>query len=348
MAGDIHRNPALADTLEAIAKQGRDAFYTGAIAADVVATLNRLGGLHTLDDFAEAKGEYVKPIFSSYRGYDVYECPPNGQGFVALEILNILSGYDFAGMAPMSPLRLHRHIEAARIAYRDRDAVLGDPSFSALGVERVLAPAYAAAQRKRISDEKAMGDLGPESGIGHSDTIYLCIVDRDGNAISFINSIYKNFGSAIVTDKTGIVLHDRGACFVVEPGHPNTIGGAKRPLNTIIPGMLMKDGKPVMPFGVMGGHYQPIGHAHVIANLLDFGMDVQEALDAPRVFAYDGVVNIERGVPAEAAAALARLGHRTVVSPDPIGGGQAIWIDRARGTLAGGSDPRKDGVALGY
>jgi gamma-glutamyltranspeptidase/glutathione hydrolase len=347
-SGDIHCNPALARTLSAIAERGRDAFYTGAVAADMVASLNRLGGLHTLADFAEARGDYVTPIMAPYRGYDVYQCPPNGQGFVVLEMLNILAGYDFAGIAPLSALRLHREIEAARLAYRDRDTVLGDPGFGSLAVDRVLQPAYADGLRRRIRDDRALGDLGAPSGIGHSDTIYLCVVDRDGNAISFINSVYRHFGSAIVTDQTGIVLHNRGACFVVEPGHPNTIGGAKRPLNTIIPGMLMKDGRAVMPFGVMGGHYQPIGHAHLIGNLLDFAMDVQEALDAPRVFAYDGVVKVERGVPADATAALARLGHQIVPALDPIGGGQAIWIDRARGVLIGGSDPRKDGMALGY
>ncbi|MBM3597927.1 MAG: gamma-glutamyltransferase [Alphaproteobacteria bacterium] len=347
-AGDIHRNPQLAATLKSIAKQGRDAFYTGAVAQDMVKTLNRMGALHTMEDFAAATGEYVTPISSNYRGYDVYECPPNGQGFVVLEMLNILQGFDFDDVPPLSSKRFHRQIEAARLAYRDRDVVLGDPRFANLGVEKVLSPSYAQEMRARIRDDRAMPDLGPPSGIGHCDTVYLCVVDRDGNAISFINSLYKGFGTGITSDTTGIVLHNRGSCFVVEPGHPNTIGGAKRPLNTIIPGMLLKDGKVVMPFGVMGGHYQPTGHAHLIGNLLDFGMDVQESLEAPRVFAYEGVVEIETGVPAETGRELAALGHTTKPAAGPHGGGQAVWIDHARGVLSGGTDPRKDGVALGY
>ncbi len=347
--GGVHRQPQLAHTLALIGEKGRDAFYRGAVAEDMVSRLNQLGGLHTLDDFAAAGGEYVTPIKTGFRGYDVYECPPNGQGIIALIMLNILSGLDMDGLEPLSAGRLHLEIEAARLAYRDRDEALADPDRAAVPTDATLSDAHAATLRAAIGRDSAMEVLPPSDLPRHSDTVYLCVVDGDGNAVSFINSLFNGFGSGIMSPNTGVMLHNRGCGFVLDAGHPNCIAPGKRPLHTIIPGMLFEKGRAVMPFGVMGGHYQAVGHAHFLTNLLDFGLDIQEAIDLPRVFpTADGPVEVESGVPSAVVAELEKLGHQTVLPGKPIGGGQAIWIDRDRGVLSGGSDPRKDGCALGY
>lgn len=348
-AGDLHRQPELAETLSVIAERGRDGFYQGAVAEDIVAYLKSLGGLHTLDDFAAAAGEYVTPIGTDYRGHRVVECPPNGQGMVALELLNILSGYDFDGMDPLSAERLHLEIEATRLAYQDRNSFVADPRHAEVPVARLLSEAHAAALRAEIDPERAMTDLPPVLMPVHADTVYLCVVDKDLNAVSFINSLFNSFGSALVSPGTGVALQNRGCGFVVDPGHPNAIAPGKRPLHTIIPGMVVKDGRAVMPFGVMGGQYQATGHAHFLGNLLDFGLDLQESIDLPRVFAPpEGAVDVESGVPAASVEGLRARGHRTAAPAKPIGGGQAIMIDWQAGTLTGASDPRKDGCALGY
>ena len=347
--GSVHRQPQLADTLELIAGKGRDAFYTGPVAEDIVSRLNELGGLHTLEDFAAAAGEYVTPIKTNFRGYDVYECPPNGQGIIALIMLNILSGLDTERHDPLSVERLHLEIEAARLAYQDRDEFVADPDKATVPVEAMLSESHAAALRAVIERDSAMDVLPPSDLPLHSDTVYLCVVDEDGNAVSFINSLFSSFGSGIMTANTGVMLHNRGTGFVLEEGHPNRIAPGKRPLHTIIPGMLFEKGRAVMPFGVMGGHYQAIGHAHFLTNLLDFGLDIQEAIDLPRVFpTSDGPVEVESGVSSSVVAELENLGHETKLPGKPIGGGQAIWIDWEQGVLTGGSDPRKDGCALGY
>ena len=348
-AGDLHRQPELAETLGRIAEGGRDAFYRGPVAEDIVTYLNSLGGLHSLDDFAEARGEYVAPIKTSYRGYDVHECPPNGQGIIALEILNILSGFAVDELEPLSVERLHLEIEATRLAYGDRDAVLADPAMAQVPLRRLLSAEHAQGLRASIRRDRAMDRPPPPDFPAHEDTVYLCVVDRDRNAVSFINSLFKGFGSGLVSPKTGVLLQNRGIGFVVDPSHPNCIAPGKRPLHTIIPGLLARDGRAVMPFGVMGGHYQAAGRAHFLVNLLDFGLDVQEAIDLPRVFpTAEGVVEVESGVPRDVVEGLEGLGHRTGPTDRPIGGAQAIWIDWERGTLTGGSDPRKDGCALGY
>ena len=346
--GDVHRQPELATTLTRIATEGPDAFYRGPITDDMVASLNGFGGLHTRDDFAAHEGAYVDPIKTAYRGYEVFECPPNGQGFVALQMLNILGGFDTAGHGPLDPLRLHLEAEAGRLAYRDRDAFLGDPSLNAMPIDNLLSEEYAASLRAAIKPDRVMEGLPEPLNPAMSNTVYLCVVDEDGNAISFINSLFHLFGSGLVSDHTGVLFHNRGTSFVVDEAHPNGIAPYKRPMHTIMPGMLVRDGRAVMPFGVMGGHYQPFGHVHLLTNILDYGLDVQAALDLPRVFHFDGVLAVENGVPADAAAALSALGHNVVPAGRPLGGGQAIWIDRDRGILIGGSDPRKDGCALGY
>ncbi len=348
-AGDMHRQPELAETLSRIAEEGPDGFYKGSVAEDMVGLLRHLGGLHTLEDFAAAAGEYVTPISTDYRGHRVFECPPNGQGMIALEMLNILSGFDFAGLDPLSTERLHLEIEVARLAHQDRDSFLADPAQADVPVQRLLSEDYAAAQRGRISPDKAMTDLPPPAAAGGANTVYLCVVDKDRNAVSFINSLFNSFGSGFLSPRTGVMLHSRGQSFRVEPGHPNCIAPGKRPYHTIIPGMLVRDGRAVMPFGVMGAHYQAQGQTHLLTNLLDFGLDVQEAIDLARVQATpQGDIEVEEGVPAAVQAALSGLGHRLVAPDAPIGGAQAIQIDWDKGTLTGGSDPRKDGCALGY
>lgn len=347
--GSMHRQPQLAETLSRIAARGRDGFYSGPVAEDIVNYLNSIGGLHTLDDFAQAHGEYVTPIHTHYRGYDVYECPPNGQGIAALQMLNILSGFDLAELKPLSAQRLHLEIEAKRLAYRDRDVLVGDPAQAEVPVEQILSSAYAAQLRQSIQPDRAMSDLPPVDFPEHSDTVYLCVVDRDNNAVSFINSLFYSFGSTLMSPNTGVCLHNRGSSFKVEPGHPNCIAPNKRPLHTIIPGMLVQNDRAVMPFGVMGGHYQAVGHAHLLTNLIDFEMDVQEAIDFPRLFAeQNGEIDVESGVPMDVVEELRKMDYHPRPAAKPIGGAQAIMIDWQQGVLTGGSEPRKDGCALGY
>lgn len=351
--GDLFRQPALAETLRAIAARGAKAFYEGSVAADMVATLRARGGLHTEADFSAGLGNaaFVTPITLTWRGYDLYQCPPNGQGLVALMILGILAGCETPSDGPLSARRLHRHIEAARLAYRDRDAFIADPSQGDRPVRDLLAPDYLARLRALISDQRAMAQM-PSAGEAilppHKDTVYLCVVDQDGNACSFINSLFQGFGSAILAERSGVMLHNRGFGFRLERGHPNCIAPRKRPMHTIIPGMVMQDGQAVMPYGVMGGHFQPMGHSLFLSNLLEFGLDIQQAIDLPRLLPWHGKVQIERGIPIDVREQLMRLGHELELLERPHGGGQAIWIDRARGCLVGGSDPRKDGCTLGY
>jgi gamma-glutamyltranspeptidase/glutathione hydrolase len=350
--GSVVKLPRLAKTLETIAEKGRSGFYEGWVADDIVRTLRAKGGLHAAADFADARGEYVTPISTRYRGYDVLECPPNGQGIVALAMLNILQGFDMARLDPLSAERLHLEIEAARLAYLDRDAVLADPAFAEVPVEAWLSDQHAARLRTLIDPQRRRSNLPASKLPPHRDTVYLTVVDKDRNAVSFINTLFHSFGSGLVAPESGVVLHNRGAGFVVEPGHPNCIAGGKRPLHTIIPGMVMKDGRAQMPFGVMGGQYQACGHAHLLTNVLDWNMDLQDAVDMTRVFPDNedaaGRVQVESSLPAAVRSGLEQLGHSTYMPAKAIGGAQAIWIDWDEGVLRGASDPRKDGMAIGY
>ena len=346
--GEVHRQPALSATLERIADHGARAFYTGPVADSMVATLNSYGGLHTRADFATHRGAYVRPIATGYRGHVIHECPPNGQGLTALLMLNILAGFDLAERPSMDPLRLHLQAEAGRLAYRDRDRHVGDPEASTIPVPDLLSETYAAALRGHIDPKRAMASLPETAPTGWSDTVYLAVVDEDGNAISFINSLFALFGAGIADAATGVLFHNRGSSFQLRRGHPNAIGPSKRAMHTIMPGMLTCQGRVRMPFGVMGGHYQPFGHTHLVTNILDCGLDVQQAIDAPRIFHFGGVLALEAGVPAATADGLAALGHDVRRSGAPFGGGQAVMIDHQAGVLIGGSDPRKDGCALGY
>ena len=347
--GSLHRQPQLADTLEAIARDGRDAFYAGAIAEDIVGYLQSKGGLHTMEDFASVEGTYVEPIATSYRGYTVHQCPPNGQGIIALLLLNIVSGFE-AGGDPLSPERLHLEIEAGRLAYRDRAACLADPDQADVPVQWLLSDEHADELRESIDPAKALAGLPDIAGPGHKDTVYITVVDEDRNACSFINTLYYNFGSGLMAPKSGVVLHNRAMGFSLDPDHPNCIAPGKRPAHTIIPGLVSRDGRIVMSYGVMGGEYQAYGHMQFLTRLIDFGLDIQEAQDLPRVFPdpETGNVQAESGLPAKVAEALKAKGHTLVRPAKPIGGSQAVWIDWEEGVLTGGSDPRKDGCALGY
>jgi len=346
--GDIHRQPKLADSLKAIARDGRDALYKGAIGEDIVTHLSSLGSLMTLEDMAAYRAQYVEPIKTNYRGFDIYECPPNGQGIIALIMLNILQGFDMAALDPNSSERLHLEVEAARLAYRDRAKLIADPDAIDIPSALLLSPSYADGLRSHIECDSAMKTLPLAGETEHRDTVYLTVVDGERNAISLINSTFHSFGSGICAPKSGVILQNRGASFVLDADHPNCIAPRKRPMHTIIPGLLGQGDQAVMPFGIMGGHYQAVGHTHFLTNFIDYGMDPQEALDSPRAFFYEGELSLENGIGQATATALAELGHPVKAADEPIGGGQAIHIDWQRGTLAGGSDPRKDGCALGY
>ena len=347
VAGDVIHQPELGKTLRAIAKSGRDAFYKGAIAEDMVETLRGIGGLHTLEDFAKHTTETTVPIGTDYKGYEAWQCPPNGPGITMLVMLNILSRFDLKKFAPLSIERFHIEAEAARIGYMMREQFIGDPQQADVDVVRILAKDFAEEHVSKIRMDGVL-DLPNVAPPMNPSTIYCTVVDKNRNVCSFINSIAHSFGSAIVSNKTGILLQNRAGGFRIQPGHPNCIAPGKRPLHTIIPGLLTKNGRSIMPFGVMGGQYQPTGQCHVLTNILDYACDVQEAIDMPRGLHYEGVYQLEDGVPAAVVEGLKKLGHKTTSIVGPLGGGQAIWIDWDKGTLTGGSDPRKDGCALGY
>lgn len=347
--GRVMRMPALANTLAAVAEGGRDAFYAGPIAQDMVAELRELDGLHTLDDFAAQSSTYVDPIAIDYRGLRVYELPPNNQGVVALMILKILARFGRISDDAASPQRYNLMIEAARQAYAVRDAMLADPDTMNDGdLDFMLSDEMADKLASRIDLGRRAQDLGPLPRPGGSDTVYLTVIDKSGMAVSLINSLFADFGSGIATKKTGIVFQNRGEGFVIKPGHPNCIGPRKRPLHTLVPALATENGKLAMSFGVMGGAFQPVGHAYVISNMRDYGMDPQEALDFPRIFFDGGDIKVEETVPEATRDALTTMGHAVSVRDIPWGGGQIIAVDQATGCLIGASDGRKDGCALGY
>ncbi len=347
VAGDVIRQPELAQTLRVIAKDGPKGFYTGAVAEDMVQTLRGIGGLHTLEDFANHQTEVTAPIGTTYKDHDVWQCPPNGPGITMLVMLNILARFDLTRIAPLSIERFHLEAEAARIAYMMREQHIGDPAHMTTEVASILAKEFADEYISQISLDKLL-DLPNVAPPMNPETVYITVVDRDRNVCSFINSIAHSFGSAIVSNETGVLLQNRAGGFRIQPGHPNCIGPGKRPLHTIIPALATKSGRAQMSFGVMGGQYQPVGQTHVLTNILDYGCDVQEAIDMARGLHYEGVYQLEDGVPAEVVEGLQKIGHKTAKVVSPLGGGQAIWIDWDKGTLTGGSDPRKDGCALGY
>lgn len=347
-AGEVFVNKALADTYRILARDGAKAMYEGEIAEDIVKTLKSFGSLMTMDDFAAHKGEIVAPITSSYRGYDVAEIPPNGQGLTALVILNILEQFDHQAFAATSAERYHLLLEATRIGYAMRDQEIAELSAMSRSVEALSSKAYGKTLASLISPDKRLPASAYPPPRPENHTVYFSIVDEDGMAISFICSVFSNFGVGRATEKTGLILQNRGSSFRVIDGHPNAIAPSKRPMHTIIPGMVMKDGRLEASFGVMGGAYQACGHAHVLTNMIDYGMDPQEALDAPRAFFEGTATTVERALPAATVQGLAARGHEVKVPLGAIGGGQIIRVDHKSGVLVAGSDPRKDGMALGY
>jgi gamma-glutamyltranspeptidase/glutathione hydrolase len=351
--GEIFRQPNLARTLRTLGRGGRDAFYKGEIARAIADYCEKNGGFISLADLAAQKSDWVDPISTNYRGYTVYEIPPNGQGLTALLTLNILEGFDLAALSKQPVRYYHTLIEATKLAFADRNRYIADPAFSKAPVIELLSKNYAAKRRALINPNKALDS--PPAGLLNtgSDTTYFTIVDKDGNAVSFINSLFDSFGSGIVAGDTGIVLQNRGSAFSLDQAHPNHLEPGKRPFHTIIPAMVFKDNKLFMSFGVMGGGIQPQGHVQVLVNIIDLGMGLQQAVDAPRFRYMSGRdVLLEDEIPATVIRRLMALGHRRASPPgvlrSSMGGGQVIMIDPVNGTLMGASDPRKDGMALGY
>ena len=344
--GQIFRAPGQAEVLRRIARDGRAGFYQGEVAADMLAALAAAGGGHAPDDFAANQPDWGDPISGPYRDIDLIEHPPNGQGATAILMLNILGHFDLAALDPFGPARAHLEAEATKLAHDARNRFIADPGHTTR-LAHMLAPATAAKLAALIDPARAAADPAPMTENLHRDTVCLTVVDRDRMAVSLIYSIYRGFGSGIASEKFGILFQNRGSGFSLIPGHPNEYGPGKRPMHTIIPGMVRQQGRITMPFGVMGGAYQPTGHARLLTNLTDYGMDIQTAIDAPRCFATPEGLSVERGYSDDFRAAMAALGHRITIPTDPIGGAQAIVI-RPDGLLTGGSDPRKDGCALGY
>jgi gamma-glutamyltranspeptidase/glutathione hydrolase len=345
--GTLHKQPALARTLTEIAKNGAREFYQGQVAADLIATLRQQGGVHAIADFAEFVPEYVTPISVSYRGYDLWECPPNGQGIVPMLMVKGLEAFDLGKWSSVSAQRFHLQAEFARLAYAERDAFVADPRTGKVPVDYLLSDRHIGEMRKRVSLTRRMPAVETYPSKPHRDTVFICVVDRDQTAVALINSIFEDFGCGIACEKTGVIFHNRASSFVVEPGHPNAIAPRKRPMHTIIPALLTRGGKAVMPFGVTGAHFQPNGQVSVLANVVDYGMSVQAAIDHPRMFARDESFELERTVPESVANELRALGHKITRPENPLGTAQAIWIDHERGILRGGADGRRDGIALG-
>lgn len=360
-AGEVFKNPNLARSYRDIARQGRDAFYKGRIAKEIVAFSEKNGGLFSMKDFEDHTSTWGDPVSTTYRGYEVWELPPPGQGIAALQMLNILERYDLKKMGPTSPDYWHLFLEAKKLAYEDRARYYADPDFAKLPTAELISKPYADRRRKLIDMNKALTHL--EAGdpkLGKSDTVYLCAVDKDRNCVSLIQSNYFGFGSGLVPGDLGFALQNRGTLFALDPKHLNTLEPHKRPFHTIIPAMVTKDGKPWFVFGVMGGDMQPQGHVQVLVNLIDFGMNVQAAGEAPRMEHFGsaspkghpadggGSAAAERGIPEDLFKELSRRGHRMVYTPRNGGGYQGILIDPLTRMLQGGSEYRKDGCAAGY
>jgi gamma-glutamyltranspeptidase / glutathione hydrolase len=345
--GEVFRNPALARSLRLISEQGRDAFYKGEIGQKLVDFSDRNDGLLVASDLADFDASWVEPSHINYRGYDLYEIGENTQGTTALEIMNIIEGFDLKETGHNSAGHVHLMVEAKKLAFADRDLYIADPRMSDVRLHRLLSKSYAEERRALIDRDRAM--LSPKPGIiEHGDTVYLTVVDRDRNAVSFINSIFFNFGSGMVADDTGIVLQNRGALFELDPYHPNRIEPRKRPFHTLIPAMVLKNNQPYFSFGVMGGDMQPQGHAQVLVNVIDFGMDAQQAGEAARFRHFNEGLALESGFGMSVRNKLSEMGHRVIESLDSFGGYQGIMIDPSTGVLMGGTDIRKDGVAIGW
>ena len=362
VVGEIFRNPDLGDTLEALGKEGRDVFYKGRLAQVMANYFQRIGGDLTLEDFATHRGEWVTPGSVSYRGYDVYELPPNGQGYAALQMLNILKHVDFSKLPRASAEVFHYMVEAKRLAFEDLAAYYADPDFSQIPLEGLLSEDYGRRRFEQIDPERVNPDVGPGDPMleGDGDTTYLTVADANGMMVSLIQSNYRGMGSGLTPDGLGFMFQDRGELFSLDPSHPNAYAPAKRPFHTIIPAFVMKDGRPYMSFGLMGGAMQPQGHVQILVNHLDYGMNLQQAGDAAR-FMHDGgrqptgvdkdlvgTLNVEPGVPAETRERLRAMGHQVELRDDGgyFGGYQAIM--REGDTYVGATEMRKDGTVVAY
>lgn len=360
--GEIFHNPRLAASYRAIARDGSEAFYRGEIAKQIVAFSQANGGYFSQRDFADHKSEWVEPVSTNYRGYDVWELPPNGQGIAALEMLNLFEPHDVRSMGPGSADFIHLFLEAKKLAYADRARFYADPAFEKLPTKELISKEYAARQQKRLSMSRAAENVPPgDPKLAHGDTIYLTVVDKDRNCCSFIQSNYYGFGSGIVPGDVGFALQNRGALFALDDKHPNRLEPHKRPFHTIIPAFVTKDGKPWLSFGVMGGDMQPQGHVQVLVNMIDFGMNVQAAGDFPRArhagsatptgtpeASGGGSAFVESGIPLSVVEELRKRGHHIQRAPGGYGGYQAIMIDWQNGVLHGATESRKDGCAAGY
>ncbi len=360
--GEMFRNPHLAASYREIAEQGRDSFYRGSIADEIVAFSRRNGGYFSKRDFEEHSSEWLDPVSTDYRGHTVWELPPNGQGIAVLQMLNILEQFDVAALGHNSADLLHLIVEAKKLAFADRATFYADPAFGELPITELISKEYAQRQRKRISFDRAATDVPPgDPKLSRGDTVYLTVVDKDRNCCSLIQSIYYGFGSQVVPGNTGFALQNRGNLFALDDTHLNRLEPHKRPFHTIIPGFVTRDDLPYFCFGVMGGDMQPQGQTQVLLNLIDFGMNVQAAGDASRICHFGsqtptglpmaaggGSVGIESGISAEAAQGLVQRGHQLIHSRGSFGGYQGILIDWDNGVLHGATEPRKDGAAVGY
>ena len=346
--GETHKNTSLADSLNAISKNGIKDFYEGYIAEDIVKTLNELGGLHSMEDFAKQDTIFSESVSNIYKNIKIHQCPPNGPGITVLMMMAILEKFNFKNINPLSFERFHLQAEVSKISYEQRENNIGDPKFNQFDYKKLIDTDHI----NHLSSKISMDDIYQpknHSITAHPDTIYITVVDKDQNTVSFINSCCFAFGSGLTSKNTGILLHNRGVNFRLERNHPNVIEGHKRPLHTIIPGLITNSSnEPILSFGVMGGQYQPVGHSHVLQNIFDFNLSIQEAIDFPRAFILENKYKLEKSIPEEILNRLKTVGHKAEYSKDAHGGGQAIFIDREKGVLIGGSDSRKDGCAIGY
>jgi len=357
--GEIFKNPYLANTLEKIAKNGRDEFYKGSIAKEIARYIKEQGGFLSYEDLASHTSEWVEPISTNYRGYDIWELPPNGQGTAALQILNILEGYDIASMGFGSADYIHTFTEAKKLAFEDRAKYYSDPDFNDIPVKKLISKEYANERSKLINPARAARNY-PAGELEQGNTIYLTVADQEGNMVSLIQSNYRGMGSGMTPKGLGFILQDRGELFSLDKNHMNCYEPAKRPFHTIIPAFITKDGKPFMSFGVMGGSMQPQGHAQIVINMIDFGMNLQEAGDAPRIrhggssqptgekMNDGGTLHLESGIDYEVIRELTKKGHRIIFDVGGYGGYQAIMYDEKNGVFYGASESRKDGQAAGY
>jgi len=357
--GQVFKNPDLANTLRTIVKNGKKGFYEGEIAHTIANFIQDQGGFLSYDDLKKHKSEWIEPVFTNYRGYDVWELPPNGQGIAALQILNLLEGYDIRSMGFGSADYIHHFVEAKKIAFADRAKYYADMDFNEIPVDYLISKEYADIRRKEINSENSSSTVLP-GDIENGDTIYLTTADSEGNMVSLIQSNYRGMGSGMVPNDLGFMLQDRGELFSLDENHLNVYAPKKRPFHTIIPAFITKDGNPLISFGLMGGAMQPQGHAQIVINIIDFDMNLQEAGDAPRIrhqsnqqptggeMTDGGEVALEKGFNYKQIRELMKKGHKVIYDLGSFGGYQAIMIDYVNKVYFGASESRKDGSAIGY